>query len=231
MQIYVNKMVQRWSRTALLLTMAVLIAACGGTESTPEAAELPTAIPTTAPTAVPTAIPTIAPTVMAETQSTSPLDQPQSPLTQAESPLVTNVITKPRTEEEAIALAAVTTAPEPTDGFGSFSGLVYSFGGSPGAIPETQFYLVEATELDGRLIPPPIYLGPRPEEGDVYGATSALGQVQIGEIPPGNYYVAVWTLYGWLLAFPTPLEEQSPRLITIEAGDQLNLGVLYVNWP
>ena len=91
--------------------------------------------------------------------------------------------------------------------------------------------VVEAAELDGKLIPPPIYLGPSIEGGDVYGFTNSFGQVQLEQIPPGNYYLAVWTLYGWILVFPTPTEEQSPLLITIEEGDQLELGVLYVNWP
>jgi len=40
----------------------------------------------------------------------------------------------------------------------------------------------------------------------------------------------VWTVYDWLLAFPEA-EEGIPRLITIEEGDQLDLGMLYVNWP
>jgi hypothetical protein len=168
---------------------------------------------------------------MEDTSADSPLVQPRSPLEQRESPLAAaTAVTRVVNVEDALALAAVTEAPEPTEGFGAFSALVYSFGSSPGSLPGTLYYLVKAGQIDGEFTPPPVYQGPNVDE-DVYGFTSMAGQVQVANVPPGNYYLAVSTLYGWLLVFPSPDEQQSPLVITIEEGDQLNLGVFYVNWP
>ncbi len=79
-------------------------------------------------------------------------------------------------------------------------------------------------------MPPEVYFGPKPENGDVGGKTNLIGQVQLDQIPPGHYYMLVWTVYNWLSVFESP-DSPEPLLITIEAGDQLELGVLYSNWP
>jgi hypothetical protein len=231
---------QRWGLTVLCALMVAIVAACSGSQPTPTATVVPTAAPTTATTPAPADTPgdEEAEEVEAEdaeadaaeaTQPESPLSQPESPLAQPESPLTTTPLTAPRTEEEAIALAATTTAPEPGEGLGSVAGVVYSFGTVPGAIRGTQVYLEAALEQDGQFMPPPVSLGPSLEEGDIIVETNDLGQLYI-EVPPGNYYAAVWTPYDWRLVV-SAVGEEAPRLITVEEGDQLDLGVLYAYWP
>ena len=68
------------------------------------------------------------------------MSQPNSPLTTSTS--------APQTEEEAIALAEITTAAEPSEGMATVSGVVYSFGSMPGAIPGTVVYLEVADEIE-----------------------------------------------------------------------------------
>jgi hypothetical protein len=164
----------------------------------------------------------------AETRAESPLEQSESPLLQPESPL-TAPVSAPVTEEEALALAEITEPAEPGDGMATISGVVYSFGTVPGAVRGTQVYLEAADEVEGKYYPPSVSLGPKVAEGDIIVETNTLGQLQM-EIEPGNYYAAVWSLYDWKLV-NTEANDQTPRLITLEEGDQINLGVLYVYWP
>jgi hypothetical protein len=118
----------------------------------------------------------------------------------------------------------------PAEGFGTLSGVVYSFGSLPGIVRGTQAYLLEAIEVDGQLVAPPVFLGPKPENGDIYAQTSLSGQLVMENIPPGEYYIAIWTVYDYRIVFPTA-QETIPRRVTVKAGDQLNLGLLYANWP
>jgi hypothetical protein len=227
----VHRILQPWGRTALLLATVVLLTACSGNAATPAKVA-----PTVAATEEPAAAPAEETTEEAPSESPlaapeSPLAQPGSPLLQPDSPLTTasTDVPVPATEEEAIALAAETVAPAAGEGFATISGLLYSFN-IDAIVPGTQFYLMAADEVDGNFVPPSIYFGPRPEEGDVMGFSTLAGQVLAEDIPPGNYYLAVWTVYDWLLVFSSP-DEDSPLLISVEEGDELNLGMLYVNWP
>jgi hypothetical protein len=223
MKICVDSSLQQWGRIALLLVTAAIITACGGSPAAPAEA-VPTVAASeeaaeNAQSASPLAVPE------------SPLAQPGSPLGQPDSPLTaeSSDVPVPATEDEAIALAAETVAPEAGEGFGTLSGVLYSFG-IDAIVPGTQFYLTPADEVNGNFVPPSIYFGPRTEEGDVVGFSTLAGQVLVEDIPPGSYYLAVWTVYDWLLAFESP-DAASPLLITVEEGDELNLGMLYVNWP
>lgn len=210
---------KQWGLLLLLLVIAAIVTACGGEAAAPE--------PTVAPTVAPTA--TTAPTPTEEaTEEAEGAAAPESPLLQPESPLIPSAFA-PKTEEEAIALAAQTKAPAPSEGHGTVSGLVYSFGNLQGGLPDIVAYLEVADEIDGKFFPASVSTGPQLARGDVAVQTNEFGQVQF-EATPGNYYLAVWTLYSWRLAVPAPGEE-SPLLITIEEGDQLDLGVLYVDWP
>lgn len=235
MKTYIHEKLRFWGRLALFLLAAVVVAACGGNDPTPEptATVVPTVAPTVAPTTAPTA--TTAPVVeesatvtTTEEASSAQEAQPESPLSQPASPLTTAVIA-PVTVEEAIALAEVTTAPEPAAGFGSIAGVLYSIGSVPGAIRGVQVYLEAADEIEGKYFPRAISLGPDEEKGDFILEYNDNGQVAI-EVPPGHYHMSVWTIYGWNLVMESP-EDESQRLITVEEGDQLDLGVLYVKWP
>jgi hypothetical protein len=126
-------------------------------------------------------------------------------------------------------LAQDTKAPAPKDGMASLSGVLYT----PVVnriIPGTQFYLTPAIEDNGQLYIPTMFVGPQVEKGDVAGITNEKGQVLLDNVPPGDYYLAVWTIYNWPLAFGAQ-EDQLPLLITVKAGEQRDLGLLYVEWP
>jgi hypothetical protein len=73
-------------------------------------------------------------------------------------------------------------------------------------------------------------MGPQEEEGDIFAYSNLAGQIALDQVPPGDYYLAVWTVYDWLLAFDAP-DASFPELITVEEGEPLDLGMLYVNWP
>ncbi len=216
----------RWGRLAFLLFTTIILVACGGRES----ASTPVPPTDTPPTAAATETPE-EPANAAE----SPLAQPESPLLQPESPLTaapaasTPVPMWPKSEEEAIELAANTTAPEPQAGMGALSGVLYSFG-TDEAIYGTGFYLSVADEVDDKFVPPSVLFGPRPENGDIVGKTNMVGQVQLDAVPPGSYYMQVWTVYSWLPTFGSK-DTSEPILITVEEGAPLDLGVIYANWP
>ena len=212
----------QWGKLALCLVIALSLAACGGGDDpTPEPTATTPPVATEAPA-------TDAPASDSEAQAESPLDQPESPISQPESPLTT-AMSAPKTEAEAIALADITKAEAPAAGMGSIAGVVYSFGTIPGAVRGTQVYLEKADEFEGEFFPPAVSLGPKVANGDIIVETNNYGQLFM-EVPPGHYYPAVWTLYDWRLVVAV-MNEEAPRLITIEEGDQLDLGVLYTYWP
>ena len=221
-----------WRNLTLLAITALLIAACGGDEEPTPAPTTASATATTAPTAT-TAAATDTPEAASAPES--PLAQPESPLAQPESPLTTAPAAPtplpnyPKSEEEALALAAETTPPDPIDGHGALGGVVYSFGNNR-AVYGTNFYLTPAEEVDGEFVPPEIYFGPKEENGDIIGQTNELGQFQLDNVPPGNYYFMLWTVYNWLSTFDAE-ESAEPILIEIKDGDQVDLGVIYANWP
>ncbi|MCB9140782.1 MAG: hypothetical protein H6646_00775 [Anaerolineales bacterium] len=219
---------------AAMTTIVVLaLAACGGgQEPTPTPTPVP---PTAAPTATPvpptpepepTATEAPAEVEPAQAQPESPLDQPESPLGQPESPLAA--------PDGASGLAALiqlgndTKAPTPEAGAASIGGVLYGYGDQ--AIVGTVFYLTPAVQDGDKFLAPTIYVGPKEENGDVSSQTEITGQFSVANIPPGVYYLAVWAPYDWILAFPDQ-NAQSPLQITVEAGDQLDLGALFVPWP
>jgi hypothetical protein len=174
--------------------------------------------------------------------STSPLAQPESPLTPTLAATVAEAagqptvpggphieIEVPRDFAAISQVAQDTVASVPQEGMASLSGVLYS----PVVnriIPGTQFYLTPAIEDNGQLFIPSMFVGPQVDKGDVMGFTNEKGQMLLDNVPPGNYYLAVWTVYNWPLAFAKP-DDELPLLITLEAGDQRDLGLLYIDWP
>jgi hypothetical protein len=228
-----TRTIVRGAQAAILVGMLLVLGACGGDEPTPTA----TAIPTPAPTATPipaTAIPAPPATPVAAEQQVSPLSQPESPLPAPESPLVLPPMYGddglPLHDQAMIdRLANENLAPAPEAGKASLSGLLYSYSLGQ-VIPGTQFYLTKAITVSNKLIPPTWYTGPKEEMGDVNGFSDSWGRFSFDNVPPGDYYLAVWTVYDWLLAFESR-EAKEPLLIQLKAGDQLSLGRLYVEWP
>jgi hypothetical protein len=216
-----------------LLATALLLAACGGDEE-PTPTPLPTLAPTAAPTVAPTNTPapspepTVAAAEEAPAQAESPLGQPTSPLGQPDSPLAPPTAATAE-EEAARALAQSTQPAAPQAGMASVSGVLFSYG-TNAIVPGTQFYLTPADEVDGQLTPPAIFLGPIEEQGDVLGFTTDTGEIRLDNVPPGNYYLLVWTVYDFLLGF-TSRAANELVLVQVEPGDQVDLDVVYVNWP
>lgn len=234
MKTVLNQLIKLGGKLAPLMLATIILAACGGRNEPTPTPIPPEPTATTAPVEATVEPTTQATSEPAQSASESPLAQPESPLAQSESPLAQPesplTIEVPQNEAEAIALAEVTEPPVPQEGKGSLSGVIYSFGSVPGIIPGTTYYLLEAKEVDGVMVPPPVFLGPNPDNGDIFGNTSKSGQIFLDNVPPGQYFMTVWTVYNYLLLFPTP-ETGKPLLITVEEGDQQNLGVLYAEWP
>lgn len=214
----------------IIMTIVALsaLAACGGdSEPTPTPTPAPTIAPTATP-APPTPEPTPTPAAVepTETQPESPVDQPESPLGQPVSPLAA-----PGAASGLAALIQLgneTKAPTPDAGAASIAGVLYGYGDQ--AIVGTVFYLTPAIQDGDRFLAPTIYVGPKVENGDVTSQTAITGQFSVANIPPGVYYLAVWAPYDWILAFPDQ-NAQSPLQIRVDAGDQLDLGALFVPWP
>ena len=240
-----------WAAGSLFVIMLALAACGGGEEATPTptaASPAPTATPAAATA---TAVPTAAPET-ADAQQVSPLPNPASPLSQPTSPLVpaddaaaqaatAPVASQPVAQGPHIdiavpsdlkiitQLANETKAPAPQEGMASLSGVLYS----PGInriIPGTQFYLTPAIEDNGQLYIPTMFVGPQLDKGDVAGISNEKGQIMLDNIPPGNYYMPVWAIYNWPLAFGAK-DDKLPLMITLKAGEQRDLGLLYVEWP
>jgi hypothetical protein len=233
------------------LVSLALLAACGG-RATPTPVP-PTPIPAaaTATTVPPTPVPptSVPPTATppaeseAPAQAVSPLDQPQSPLGQPVSPLGQPVTAMnglnaadipvnpdmPADSEAVVAVVNQTRVPAPTEGNAALSAVLYSYSLNQ-VIYGTQFYLTPADVVDGVSMPPSVYFGPVEENGDINGFTDEQGRLLLDSVPPGDYYLAVWTVYDWPLAFGRA-DAVMPLLISVEAGDQIDLGLLLVNWP
>jgi len=73
-------------------------------------------------------------------------------------------------------------------------------------------------------------VGPREEQGDISGTSDGKGWIALNDIAPGNYFLVVWAPYNWILASESEVDD-TPRLITLEPDQQLNLGVIHVSWP
>lgn len=116
-------------------------------------------------------------------------------------------------------------APSSERGRASLSGVLYSYSISC-VIPGTVFYLVKRKtneHLD-------LLFGPSAESGDIRGISDNMGKFVLANIPPGQYYLAVWAPYNWILAVESP-EETKPRLFIIEPNRRYNFGIIYVPWP
>jgi len=117
----------------------------------------------------------------------------------------------------------------PQEGKASLTGLLYSFGPIPGVIRGTPFYLIPLSGESGQAFPI-LLLGPRIDNGDVPGISDNGGRIFLNNVPPGNYYLAVWAPYNWVLAVESPTI-MTPRIITLEPNEYYDLGVIYVPWP
>lgn len=123
--------------------------------------------------------------------------------------------------------AADTTAPQPQSGMGSLSGTVFSFN-SRVVVPDTVFYLARAVD-ESKV--PAILAGPEDAKGDITGRTDAEGKFALDNVPPGGYYLVVWSPYSWSIGVDASQDPPLERLITVEAGQSQALGVVEFSWP
>ncbi|NIV28437.1 MAG: hypothetical protein GWN58_02645, partial [Anaerolineae bacterium] len=114
-------------------------------------------------------------------------------------------------------------------GKASVIGMLYTYTGH-GPVPGTVCYLTPAKGDAEQPRPPAVFSGPQAEAGDVSGTSDEGGWIALNNIPPGNYYLAVWAPYNWIIADESDVD-RTPRLITLEAGQQLDLGQIYLSWP
>ena len=125
-------------------------------------------------------------------------------------------------------LAARSQTPAVTSGTASLTGELYTLTG-PGPIRGTVFYLTPArgpTKED----PPMVLAGPKAELGDVRGQSDDQGRIVLTDVPPGNYFLAVWAPYNWVLAHESRTD-LTPRLIVFQPDKWHDLGRIEMVWP
>lgn len=119
-------------------------------------------------------------------------------------------------------------APVPKQGYASLGGVLFSYSVSR-VIPGTAFYLTPALGgQDGG--PPAVLAGANVDHGDIRGFSDDEGHILVNDIPPGDYYLAVWAPYTWVLASKSA-EDPAPMLINLEPDQRLSLGEIQLSWP
>jgi len=145
----------------------------------------------------------------------------ESTTTPPEAPTMTLT---PTDETAAQATATPTLIP----GMGCLIGQAVTLANRAG-IPGTTYYLAPALGGDDPY-PPVMYAGPDRERGHVPGISGPQGEIELRDVPPGRYYLAMWAPYDWVLAVVSP-ENEAPLLVTIEPGLCTDLGQICFPWP
>jgi hypothetical protein len=118
-------------------------------------------------------------------------------------------------------------SPVPEVGKASLTGILYSITQGT-VIPGTQYYLRRVpTDTNSPL---PLFSGPEESEGDIAATTDLRAYVILNNIPPGDYYLAVWDVYSWIPAITTKTDPK-PLVMHLDANQRKALGVIYVPWP
>lgn len=120
---------------------------------------------------------------------------------------------------------APSSASEPQPGKASISGILFDFSNSM-VLPLSVFYLTPATGPE-KKDPPPLFLGPHPERGDISAFSDKNGYISLVNIPPGNYFMAVPGAMDWRVIQKTK-NDQTPLFIELKAGQKLALGVIFI---
>jgi hypothetical protein len=112
-----------------------------------------------------------------------------------------------------------------SSGKSSITGVLFSTTGN-GPIPSTLYYLIPANQ-DGTY--PNILVGPVAEE-NLKGFSDEQGRITLKDIVPGDYYLAVWAPYNWIIAIKSENDTQ-PRVITVIPNHHEDLGLILLPWP
>jgi hypothetical protein len=99
--------------------------------------------------------------------------------------------------------------------------------GTQQPLSETVFYLTPGIGEQGDE--PPVALGAIQAQ-DIQGRTEMDGSFVLTDVPPGNYYMVIWAPLNWSI-LPEPDQDETPRLLELEAGQTLNLGEMVIIWP
>lgn len=148
------------------------------------------------------------------------------------SPLASPVMVSPFPVEgtpsnNVCALSSSEAVPTPAAGKSAITGVLYTLTGQA-VIPETRFYMTPVFDV-ANLELPSVLAEPDPLKGQILGESDTRGYFELTEIPAGDYYIAVWAPYSWLIVLEP--DHQTPRIIHLEAGDRLALGCLFLAWP
>ena len=68
------------------------------------------------------------------------------------------------------------------------------------------------------------------EQGDIVGVTDEAGQLGFCAVPVGQYYLVVWTVYGWLVAPDRAIPGED---LLVSVGEQacIDVGRIELHWP
>jgi len=75
-----------------------------------------------------------------------------------------------------------------------------------------------------------VLAGPKAESGDVRGQSDDQGRIVLTDVPPGNYFLAVWAPYNWVFAHESETD-LTPHLIILEPDKWHDLGRIEMVWP
>ncbi len=135
----------------------------------------------------------------------------------------------PQSDANPPAAEATAPATEPlTEGMAGIYGTLYNTAGD-GPLPGTAFYLTPALSPEHDE-PPAVFAGAQPGTADVPSQSGAQGEILLANISPGAYYLVVWAPYNWLLSTESE-EDETPRLIVLEANQWHDLDRVFVSWP
>jgi hypothetical protein len=115
--------------------------------------------------------------------------------------------------------------PNPIDGKGAIAGKLFSKT-SRYAIPNTKLYLTKAVGENNNEVPP-IIVGP--SSSDIILQSDESGYFYSNSIEPGKYYLVMNAPPSdWEVG---QLSDGTAYLVSVNAGDKINLGLVYIYWP
>jgi len=120
-----------------------------------------------------------------------------------------------------------TEAKSPEEGKASISGLLYQTQGSM-ILKNLDFFLSPAVLINEQPVVSPIITYPDVEKGDIAGKTDANGVFYLNNISPGDYFLVIVFPDRTVVAKPNQASENE-LLISLSEGDQIPLGVLFIN--
>lgn len=106
---------------------------------------------------------------------------------------------------------------------GVIVGLVSSYS-SQKPLAKVKIYLANKVPLE----PGPGYVISFQEKSSPQTDTNSQGQYLITKIPPGEYVILMVTPFG---TYPLANDETDQIELDIKAGDVVDVGLAYVNWP